>query len=97
MNLSQLNNVANLVDPDFMWACELLVVKEGDEYRMPQNGVWVKIHKDIVMRDMDTRRRRTLVVDPSGRVLDTNMILCEECGVPVLDGDYCKECKTPVE
>lgn len=97
MNLSELDKIASKVNPDFMEVCEVLVVVDGDNYMIPQNGVWMNINKDVVIRDMNTRRRRTLVVNANGGILDTNMILCEECGVPVISGDYCKECNTPIK
>ncbi len=87
----KVNELVPMIDKDFYSVCETLVLHQEDSYYIEQSGIWMKSHKDIVMRDMTSGRRRILIVSPTGAVLDTNMVLCEECGVPIL-GDTCEEC-----
>ena len=93
MNISKLNEVASKVNPEFMELCEVLVVNVEDRYWIPQNNVWISVNRDTILRDMDSRRRRMVLVNDMGAILDTNMELCVECGVPVLTGTYCEECQ----
>lgn len=97
MVLSELNNIASKVNPEFMDLCEVVVVNVGDRYWIPQNNIWININRDLVLRDMDTYRRRMVLVNHRGEIVDTNMELCKECGVPILTGTYCKECSADLD
>lgn len=89
---SKLDAVVSKVNPEFMELCEVLVVKSEDRYWITQNNAWINVNRDVILSDMDSRRRRMVLVNDTGAVLDTNMELCIECGVPVLAGTYCEEC-----